>query len=462
MISRFLTFATVVGLAASSMAGVASAEHLEIEVSGPKEVIVGEELEITAIVRRADGTPVAGSEVGFFANSFFAGVAGEIQLGSVETNDIGVASFSMVFSVRGVHRVRVEVHDDAGAEQGAVIIGVDIGPQIVVSAGGIDIPAFGAWAVAFVIGAVWAIMIVAAFWLVRVSRSGRAEDEEESAGMVGDGQQPPGRRRRRFNLAPIVTGVMVLLAVGLVMVLIRSPNTHHNFDPEGYSRSPVAYLDAAYLYVGLGLADGDTLTGDAVGDGRALFLKLGCAGCHGLNAEGTAAARSPAFSTRQWMTTVVRTGLPGGMPGYSEIDVSEDQLDAIHAFLLDSRDALAGEGPAGDGSAGPTATTTTTTSVAADGDGQVVPTFVQVQDILQPNCLACHGAAGGWSAADYASVVGSGDNGPAVIPGNAEDSVLARKLLGTQELGTIMPPGGGLADSEIQLIVDWITGGALP
>jgi mono/diheme cytochrome c family protein len=439
------------------MSGTALAGHLEIDVSGPTEVTVGEELEITAVVRDADdGSPVEGSEVGFFANSFFAGVAGEIQLGTVETDRNGVANFHTVFSVRGVHRVRVEVQDDAGAEQGAVVIGVDIGPQIVVSAGGFRIPGVGAWVVTFVIGAVWVIMIAAAVWMVRVSRSGRFGDEEDTAGMAGDAPPVPERRRRRFNLAPIVAGAMVLLAVGLLIVLIRSPNTHHNFDPEGYNRSPVAYLDAAYLYVGLGLADGHALTGDAVSDGRALFLRLGCAGCHGLNAEGAAAARSPAFSTRQWLTTVVRTGLPGGMPAYSEIDVSEEQLDTIHAFLLDSRDALAGEDATGQPRA------TTTTSVAADGDGQTTPTFAQVQEILQPNCSVCHGTAGGWSAADHASVVGSGDNGPSVIPNDPAGSILAQKLLGTQTFGTIMPPGGSLTESEIQLIVDWIMGGALP
>ena len=113
MIRRVLTVAIVVGMAMGSLSGTAAAEHIEIEVSGPNEVIVGEELEITVIVRRAsDGGPVAGSAVEFFGNSFFAGVTGEILLGSAETNDIGVATFAMTFSVRGVHRVRAEVQDE--------------------------------------------------------------------------------------------------------------------------------------------------------------------------------------------------------------------------------------------------------------------------------------------------------------------------------------------------------------
>ena len=454
---RLFTLA-LVGMLTVSLSGVAAAAHLVIEVSGPDEVIVGEELEISAGVRAvSDGAPVAGADVVFFGDSFFAGVAGEIQLGSAITNNIGVATFTMSFSVRGIHRVRVEVRDGPETQEAALIIGVDNGPQIVASEAGVDIPGLGSWLVTLVIASVWVVMILAARWMVRVSRPGRGEGDDEPGGQDEDGDepQPAVRRRRRFNVAVTATGAMIFLALGLVTVLIRSPDTHHNLDPEGYSRSPVAYLDAAYVYPGLGSVDGDALSGNAIQDGRSLFLKLGCAGCHGLDAQGASAARSPAFATRQWLGTVIRTGLPGGMPAYALSDLSEEEIDTMHAFLLNARDELAHEVPVAPVPA-------TTTTLGGGGSEETAPSFGEVLQILQPNCLACHGAAGGWSAADYASVVGSGDNGPAVIPGNAEDSVLARKLLGTQELGTIMPPGGGLADSEIQLIVDWITGGALP
>ena len=61
---------------------------------------------------------------------------------------------------------------------------------------------------------------------------------------------------------------------------------------------------------------------------------------------------------------------------------------------------------------------------------------------------------GGWSAADYTSVV------KAVIAGDPGNSLLVQKLLGTQTEGGVMPPGGKLTDAEIQIIVDWINAGA--
>jgi mono/diheme cytochrome c family protein len=451
MMRRFVTFMVAVGVIAGP--APASAAHLLIGVSGPQEVIVGEELQITAVVRTVEDAPVAGATVEFFADSFFAGVSGEIRLGSAVTDSLGVSTFPLVFNVRGVHRVRVEVDDGTEVQQAALTIGVNNGPQIIESEVGVEIPGLGSWLVTAVIGLVWVVMIVAALWMLQVSRRGR----EEGEGPLAEGAET-GVRRRRPNVAFLATGVMMLMAVGLVVLLIRSPDTHHNFDPEGYGRSPVAYLDAAYVYPGPGLAD-DGLTGDAVADGRALFLKTGCAGCHGLDAQGAASARSPAFATRQWLQTVVRTGLPGGMPAYAEIDLTDAELDLIHAFLLDARDVLADELPPGDGG-GAVATTTTTTTIP-DGTG-AAPTFAQVQDILQPNCGACHGAAGGWSAADHDSVVNSGDNGPAVVPGDAQASLLAQKLLGTQTFGSVMPPAGSLDEASIQVILDWISTGAPP
>jgi hypothetical protein len=82
-----------------------------------------------------------------------------------------------------------------------------------------------------------------------------------------------------------------------------------------------------------------------------------------------------------------------------------------------------------------------------------------VQPILQAGCAACHGSSGGWDAATYDSTVNSGNSGAAVIPGNADGSSLAQRLLGN---GALMPPGSPLGDSDIQLIIDWIDAGAAP
>ena len=54
----------------------------------------------------------------------------------------------------------------------------------------------------------------------------------------------------------------------------------------------------------------------------------------------------------------------------------------------------------------------------------------------------------------------SGDNGPAVIPGDAQNSLLVQKLQDTQTQGGVMPPGGKMGDNLIQLFINWINAGA--
>ena len=89
------------------------------------------------------------------------------------------------------------------------------------------------------------------------------------------------------------------------------------------------------------------------------------------------------------------------------------------------------------------------------------PSFsADILPILETECNVCHGSLGGWDGSTYDSVINSGDNGPAVIPGDIENSLLALKLLDTQETGTFMPPAGILADDLIQIFLNWIKAGA--
>jgi mono/diheme cytochrome c family protein len=83
--------------------------------------------------------------------------------------------------------------------------------------------------------------------------------------------------------------------------------------------------------------------------------------------------------------------------------------------------------------------------------------------ILESRCLDCHGTDGGWDTATYDLLMTTGDHGPVVIPGDAEGSLLAQKLVGTHSEGDLMPPPPlrALQDELIQIILDWIAAGAL-
>ena len=95
---------------------------------------------------------------------------------------------------------------------------------------------------------------------------------------------------------------------------------------------------------------------------------------------------------------------------------------------------------------------------------EVVLSFsANVFPILESRCIDCHGTDGGWDSSTYELLMTTGDNGPVVMPGDVDASLLAQKLLGTHAEGDLMPPPPfrPLQEELIQLILDWIAAGAL-
>ena len=171
--------------------------------------------------------------------------------------------------------------------------------------------------------------------------------------------------------------------------------------------------------------------------GAEIFAEV-CVQCHdpsGVEDFGPSLADpafQAAFTDQQIFDTINLGHEATGMIGWGEI-LSSDQISELVTYLR--------------------------TRGGAETSG--TPSFSRdVQPILQSSCAVCHGTFGGWDATTYNAVLNSGDNGPAVIPGDPDGSLLAQKLLGTQTLGGIMPPGGAWPADRIQVILDWIAAGA--
>ena len=168
-----------------------------------------------------------------------------------------------------------------------------------------------------------------------------------------------------------------------------------------------------------------------------------CQQCHAPNGEGGSgpSLSDPTFQDKysdQEIFDTINQGHRGtSMIGWGEILTSEQiqqLVNLIRSFRAESQAAPA-----------------TSESVSFEKD--ILP-------ILEENCKVCHGSMGGWDSSSYQSVMNTGNNSPVVIPGNANESLLAQKLLGTQASGTSMPPAGKLSDNLIQPILDWINAGA--
>ncbi len=91
----------------------------------------------------------------------------------------------------------------------------------------------------------------------------------------------------------------------------------------------------------------------------------------------------------------------------------------------------------------------------------------QVRPLLAERCEKCHGAKAGKSKGDLtldtrAGWEKGGEHGPAIVPGNPEQSFLLKAVLYTDD-DVQMPPkkeGGKLKDEEIAVLRKWIAEGA--
>lgn len=84
-----------------------------------------------------------------------------------------------------------------------------------------------------------------------------------------------------------------------------------------------------------------------------------------------------------------------------------------------------------------------------------------VRNILERHCLACHGSAqmSGLNLRAKETMLKGGKRGPAIVPGNAEGSLLYQAITRAGDLK--MPPGNEpLTASDIEIIRQWINAGS--
>ena len=145
----------------------------------------------------------------------------------------------------------------------------------------------------------------------------------------------PALGKLRLPPGPIMGLVVIgILAFTLIFVIVyRSPYTHANLSPEGYSRTSIIYVGQEQPFEGVPL-DNPALaeTGDPVQDGRILFFRYGCASCHGFNGEGGPVGKDLKGDSALKISTKVRDG-PKAMPAFGAGVLSDADLQKITDFL---------------------------------------------------------------------------------------------------------------------------------
>jgi len=89
-----------------------------------------------------------------------------------------------------------------------------------------------------------------------------------------------------------------------------------------------------------------------------------------------------------------------------------------------------------------------------------------VQPIFANNCYRCHGGdnhRGGLQLDSKANILKGGKDGPVVVPGHPEQSLLVTLIRheGPADDPKPMPPKGKLSDADIAAVTAWIKAGAV-
>src|SRR5438034_9919178 len=87
----------------------------------------------------------------------------------------------------------------------------------------------------------------------------------------------------------------------------------------------------------------------------------------------------------------------------------------------------------------------------------------KVRPILANNCYSCHtnSELSGLRLDSLDAMKRGGKRGPAIIPGDPENSLMIQALKHVAADGLKMPLGGKLKDSEIDILATWIKNGAV-
>ena len=85
----------------------------------------------------------------------------------------------------------------------------------------------------------------------------------------------------------------------------------------------------------------------------------------------------------------------------------------------------------------------------------------RVQPVLQNKCLGCHASEpqGGLRMDSRDALLKGGDSGPALVPGDADASLLVQAVRQSHDLK--MPPDGKLPEQEVDALARWVGDGAV-
>ncbi len=314
----------------ATIALTAAAAAAEIEIDAPDSSTIG--LPVTVVVTVTEGgQAVPEVEVTLTREATLGGVFGFPELASAVTdvNGVAVLEFVQRADENGSGLYRVDYEGTAGPASADFEMTVNPGPQQYVATAGVDSGLASVWWLYVVLAIIWGSLAFAVYQLLVVAKAGD-------------------RQRSILTVPYIMLGFVIFTGVGMFVVVANRPATHLVLTPnEQFDRDPAALVGVDYEYTGHD-GHGDAGLGGSANDdldGEALYVRAGCAGCHGLanSGQGVVGGHLSTFnlSDAEVFAGFVRLG-PGGMPGYAEALLSDDEVQRIRDWALSEVEATGG------------------------------------------------------------------------------------------------------------------------
>lgn len=326
----------IAALVTAIMASPALAADVSIAVGAPSQVTIGQNVEVKAVLTEA-GNPLEGAEIALTYTSTFGGRLGTIELAAATTDATGTAV--MVYQQRADENGEMQVAylgpDEIQVEPYTFSIAVDTtdASQLYTNQSGVKIPFLNGTLFLILVLGLWLLIAAATVYLVRVGVAGQVAESIPTPSAIMTGEDGS------IRFAVLLSAVTIITAIGMGIVIVRAPVSNQDVtDPDVYDRTEIAHVDTRLAYEGLGLNDPALAdTGDALVDGRNLFIGSGCAGCHGVAGNGAIVGPALVDETGSFggFQEDVREG-PRGMPLYDVRTLSELDLRKIYDFIKQS------------------------------------------------------------------------------------------------------------------------------
>lgn len=166
----------LLGISTGQVLAQGPSTTLSLEI--PETGELTEEITLTATLLTEDGTPVSGATIIFFTPAEFAGVLGDMELGSRVTSTQGVAIRTFEPRRTGTIEIIARFSGDSryGASDARAPISLTGSEQLYVQAAGLRIPFVGVSLLAGALGLVLGLYVVVGGLVYAIAKDGHPAD----------------------------------------------------------------------------------------------------------------------------------------------------------------------------------------------------------------------------------------------------------------------------------------------